>query len=360
MTQAAATATLWIDEGTWQRGVDRCVAMALGGIPREFPCQIPLSFSEPQFLTRPRDLTPVFYGCHDWHSAVHSHWSVLRACRCCPEADWVADGVALLAAQLQAEPLAAEARFLGAGHRAGFERPYGLAWMLQLTAELRESQLPLAAQWLTFLQPLEAIAVARFRDWLPRLPRPNRTGEHSQTAFAMGLVADWVRIADDVAMQRLIQETTLRFHSEDAALPLAMEPGPFDFLSPALASADLMRRCLDRSTFAAWLSQALPAATSRTHLPTPVTVADFADGKLAHYAGLNFSRAWMAAGIASGLPADDPRRTLWQVWAGEHLAAGLPALASDEYAVTHWVGSFAMYALTDRGLTAAVAQTVTV
>lgn len=350
MRAFAETPVRDIDDATRQRALDRCVWMALQGIPREFPSQIPLAFCEPLLVTRPRDVTPVFYGCYDWHSSVHSHWSLLRACHVCPGADWAPEAAALLAAQFQEEPLAAEARFVGASHRAGFERPYGLAWLLQLTAELRESPLPLAAQWLTFLQPLEGIAVARFRDWLPRLPQPNRTGEHGQTAFALGLVADWAENVNDVSLQRLVRETALRFHAADRALPLDREPGPFDFLSPALAAADLMRRCLDRSTFSAWLNQALPQATSRPHLPSPVTVADFADGKLAHYAGLNFSRAWMAAGIAAGLPADDSRNALWRGCADEHLAAGLPTLASDEYAVTHWVGTFAMYALTDRGL----------
>ncbi|OYW17839.1 MAG: hypothetical protein B7Z55_11755 [Planctomycetales bacterium 12-60-4] len=303
-------------------------------------------------------MTPVFYGCYDWHSAVHSHWSLLRACRFQPTAAWSNDAIALLESQFQPEALAAEERFMGAAHRAGFERPYGLAWLLQLTSELRQSLLPLAPRWLDALMPLETLAISRFHDWLPRLPRPNRTGEHSQTAFALGLLADWAVVAGHEATQRLVRDTAWRFHADDVELPLSWEPGPFDFLSPALAEADLMRRCLPPTEFAAWLTQALPESFRETWELHPVTVADFADGKLAHYAGLNFSRAWMSAGIAAGLPHDDPRRMHWQTCAAEHLSAALPALASDEYAITHWVGSFAMYVLTDCGLMATAAPTV--
>ena len=69
-------------------------------------------------------------------------------------------------------------------NNASFERPYGLAWFLQLTAELRQSSLPEATKWLNTLRPLEDEIVARVSAWLPKLAYPIRTGEHSQTAFA--------------------------------------------------------------------------------------------------------------------------------------------------------------------------------
>jgi hypothetical protein len=43
----------------------------------------------------------------------------------------------------------------------------------------------------TTLAPLEAEAALRLRTWLPKLHYPIRVGEHSQTAFAFGLVHDW-------------------------------------------------------------------------------------------------------------------------------------------------------------------------
>ena len=57
----------------------------------------------------------------------------------------------------------------------------------------------------TTLAPLEAEAALRLRSWLPRLHYPIRVGEHSQTAFAFGLVHDWARVTGDAAMQRLVE-----------------------------------------------------------------------------------------------------------------------------------------------------------
>lgn len=327
--------------------LQRCADMALGGIHREFPCQLPLMLDEPTEFRRPRELTPAFYGCYDWHSAVHSHWLLIR---------WLSLELHeptrnslvrdALSTSFTAGNLAAEYRFLNYPARTGFERPYGLAWLLQLTSELRTWSDPIASTWLNHFRPLEELAVSRFRDWLPKLPAPIRTGEHSQTAFALGLVADWADYAADKVTAKLVGENALRFHAADRNLPLHLEPSGHDFLSPSLATADLMRRFLEPPAFSDWLSAALPGFPIETRL-APVTLpADVQDGKLAHYAGLNFSRAWMLLGLASGLPSDDIRRPALRQLAQAHVEAGTPMLECNEYSVTHWVGSFAMYALT--------------
>ncbi len=127
----------------------RCVDMALAGIHREFPCHLPLILDAPTVVHRPRDLTPAFYGCYDWHSAVHSHWLLARWLSVCGPATSEDSGVsAALEASLSVDNLAAEYQFLNHSSRVGFERPYGLAWLLQLCAELRTSShtLPNASQ----------------------------------------------------------------------------------------------------------------------------------------------------------------------------------------------------------------------
>ena len=101
--------------------------------------------------------------------------------------------------------MATELRYLRGGGRTAFARPYGLAWLLQLAAELREWRADAdAARWDAALEPLARETAQRIKDWLPKLTHPIRGGEHSQTAFAFGLVLDWARVADDLEMQRLI------------------------------------------------------------------------------------------------------------------------------------------------------------
>ena len=198
--------------------------------------------------------------------------------------------------------------FEGKG-RVSFERPYGLAWLLQLAAELRAWPDPEARSWARALAPLERTAAARLRTWLPKLVYPIRVGEHAQTAFAFGLVLDWARTSGDGEMAALIDARSRDYYQKDRDCPLAYEPSGEDFVSPCLAEADLMRRVLAPPAFAAWLRDFLP------QLPTgrsgrwlaPGIVTDRADPKLAHIDGLNLSRAWMLDGIAAGLPSGDRR-----------------------------------------------------
>ncbi len=322
--------------------IDRCVEMALTGITREFPCQFPLMLTKPGTFHRPRELTPVFYGCYDWHSAVHNHWLLVRALAVTEYAPWRAAATELLTRQLDSRALLAEAQFLGDPVRTGFERPYGLAWLLQLDAELFRSAVPEARNWRQSLEPLTRIAVERFRNWFPQLSVPIRTGEHSQTAFAMGLIHDWAKTVDDPSIMALMESTAMRFHSHEQNAEVQREPSAYDFLSPSLAVADLLRRVLPPSEFGKWLQGFYPSGADFT----PVRTVSLADGKLAHFAGLNFSRAWMMAGIAAGLPEADPRMADWQRLALEHFQQGLDVIDSEEYAVTHWIGSFVIYALT--------------
>ncbi len=82
----------------------------------------------------------------------------------------------------------------------------------------------------------------------------------------------------------------------------------------------------------------------------PVVSPDRSDPKLAHLDGLNLSRAWMLEGIAAGLPKNDNRIQVIQSTADEHRRAGLAAVTGEHYEGGHWLGSFAVYLVTKRGL----------
>lgn len=330
----------------------RIAALAIDGVRREYPNKIAHVLVGDADALPPRTLTPVFYGCFDWHSAVHSHWCLVRLLRCFPDADWGREARSAIAGNVTPENAAEELRYLDVPDREGFERPYGLAWLLQLCAELREWDDADGREWLSRLEPLERLAAERFRTWLPKLTHPIRSGEHSQTAFALGLVLDWCETASEGRLRDVVRESAIRFHRNDVDAPLHFEPSGHDFLSPSLAEADLMRRVLPDDEFAEWLSRFLPSIPrdgSTDWLP-PGIVTDPADGKLAHLHGLNLSRAWMLEGIAAALPENDPRRSTLQSTAAAHRDAALPTVTGEHYAVSHWLGSFAVYLLTRRGL----------
>lgn len=330
----------------------RVVHLAMDGIVREYPNKIAHVMHSDADARPPRELTPAFFGCFDWHSAVHSHWCLVRLLRSRPDAEWATAARDTLRTSFKPENVAGELRYLTGDDRAGFERPYGLAWLLQLTAELHEWDDDEATGWRKALQPLEDLAAARFRDWLPKLSHPIRSGEHSQTAFALRLVIDWATSTGQAETGDLVRERAIDFHAEDVNASLHREPSGHDFLSPSLAEADLMRRCIGPEKFAAWLSRFLPQLPTdgTANWLTPASVSDPSDGKIAHLHGLNLSRAWMLHGIVAGLPTDDARIATLESTAAAHADAALPAVTGEHYAISHWLGSFAVYLLTNRGI----------
>ncbi|HSN18391.1 MAG TPA: DUF2891 domain-containing protein [Gammaproteobacteria bacterium] len=331
--------------------LERMARIALANLDREYPNHIQHLMDGDTDAATPRELHPVFCGAYDWHSAVHNYWLLVRLSRLMPEGRFVAEAHAFLERRFNPADVAQECRYFDDPRRASWERPYGLAWLLQLSAELSEWGASDARRWRTTLAPLEAVARERFRVWLPKLWYPIRSGEHSQSAFALGLAYDWSRITGDAPMQALLRAKSIEFHRFDVDSPLAYEPSGQDFLSPVLAEADLLRRVMPPAEYATWLAKFLPQLPrDGTRWLEPAVSRDPSDPKLAHLDGLNLSRAWMLQGMAAGLPVDDARRAALLAAADGHAAAGLAAIREETYEGSHWLPSFAVYLLTGRGL----------
>jgi hypothetical protein len=317
---------------------------ALANIAREYP-------NHPQYLLEsdadalpPRIVHPVFFGCFDWHSAVHSHWLLIALLRAVPELALRAAVEAALDRTFTPAKLAVEASYLA--RRPSFERPYGLAWAMLLCAEAADTR------WAAALAPLASAARANVEAWLGALRYPVRSGTHNQTAFALTLVHDAAEARRDEALLAAVRDKALACFHADARAPLALEPSGEDFLSPTLMAADLLRRVLAPTEFAAWLTAYLPDAPTADDpgrwLPC-AAVGDETDGKAVHLHGLNLSRAWNLTNIAKALPGDDARVPAFRAAAERHAEAGLRATrATRHYAGDHWLPSFAAYLLTDR------------
>ena len=335
----------------------RFAALALKCLHQEYPNHISHTLNGDSDARPPHELTPAFYGCLDWHSDVHGHWLLVRLMRLFPDAPFVTAARTAIARSLTPQNIAGEIAYLRAAGRASFERPYGLAWLLRLAAELRRADDAEARSWAATLAPLESEVAARLEGYLPKLYYPIRIGEHDQSAFSLGLIWDWAAVSGDAQMRAALIDVAQRFYSSDRNCPLAYEPSGEDFLSPCLAEADFMRRVLAPAAFARWLSAFLPqipraggAGADLTAWLPPGVVTDRADPKLAHIDGLNLSRAWMLEGIAHGLPAHDPRIPALLAAATQHAAAALPAVTGEHYEGGHWLGTFAVYLTSQAGL----------
>lgn len=326
--------------------------LALACVHKEYPNKISHSLNSDADVQPPRKLTPAFYGCYDWHSSVHGHWLLARLARTFPDAPYAEEARQALRQSLTAENIRIEAAYLRAKGRASFERPYGLAWLLQLGGELREWDDPLARELSANLRPLEDAVLDRLKVWLPKLSYPVRVGEHAQTAFAMGLMMDYARVTGDAAFSELLSSKARQFYLADRICPIAYEPSGEDFLSPCIAEADVMRRVLPPAQFSKWLRDFMPQLRSHSDPGwlKPAVSPDPSDPKLAHLDGLNLSRAWMLEGIASGLPAHDKRLHVLEAMAAAHRKSGLAAVTGEHYEGGHWLGTFAVYLVTQRGL----------
>ena len=336
---------------------ERFAKLALACVAKEYPNKISHVLNSDADVAPPRKLTPAFCGCYDWHSSVHGHWLLVRLVRTFPDASFAPAAREALGKSLTAENLKQEAAYIRGPGRSSFERPYGLAWLLQLCAELREWDDPLAKEIVANLHPLEEAAVERLSTWLPKLSHPVRIGEHDQTAFGLGLMLDYARSVGNEGFAKLVSDSARKFFLADKDCPLAYEPSGEDFLSPSLGEADVMRRVLSPTEFASWLKGFMPqipaardGGSYNTDWLQVVISPDRSDPKLAHLDGLNLSRAWMLEGILSVLPQNDPRRPALQATADAHRLAGLAAVTGEHYEGGHWLGSFAVYLTTRRGI----------
>jgi hypothetical protein len=337
------------DPGSPDPQIDPAVASrlaeaALGHVAREYPNGLAIALSGPQDLGTPRALHPIFFGSFDWHSCVHSHWLLARLLRARPSLPEAAAIRAHFDQAFTPDKVAGELAYLERPTSAGFERPYGWAWLLHLSGELRRHDEPRARVWDLALRPLAECFVARFHAYLPKADYPVRAGVHSNTAFALALAHEYALTVEDRPLAEQIERKALAWYAHDEDCQ-AWEPSGDDFLSPALIEAELMRRVLPEGGYDGWFARFLPRAAvgEPATLFAPARVSDRSDGKIAHLDGLNLSRAWCWRGVARAT-GEGPLRRVAREAADRHLAAGLPQVTGD-YMGEHWLASFALLAL---------------
>ena len=318
-----------IDEATARR----FMGIALSHVGQEYPQKLDHVLNSDADAVPPRVLHPIFHGSFDWHSCVHGWWLLLTCARLHPATAEAAEVRRRAGELFTPVNIEAERAYLDRPGSAGFERPYGWAWLLKLHAEASRHD-DLGAR----LQPLALAFAARFHAHLPKLTYPIRTGTHFNTAFACLMALEWAE-THDPALAALIRARATDWFGDDRDCQ-AWEPGGDEFLSSALSEALLMQRVLG-ADFTGWIGSFLPrlAGGEPASLFTPAIVSDRTDGKIAHLDGVNLSRAWAWKRLAADLPGVAASEI-----AARHLAASLPHIDAD-YAGTHWLASFALLAL---------------
>jgi hypothetical protein len=313
---------------------DRLLEMAVANIQRDYPVHWTRLISGPEDLVPQREWHPVFAGSYDWHSCVHQTWLAARLLRAYPELPGASSARRVLSDLVTEAGCVQEAAFFASDAGQHWERPYGWAWLLTLDAEL------VGTPW--SVSPLSSVLRDRWLSWIRDARLPVRVGTHANTAFATGLVLDAAR--GDSELVEACESAALRWYLGDSDYG-GFEPDAADFLSPALAEADLMRRILDGPEFGQWLTAFLPdlEADRWQVLREPVQINHPSDPYGSHLAGLALSRAWGWQAVADALPSDHRYAALARDAAELHAAAGWEYVFGYGYSAEHWLGTFAVY-----------------
>jgi len=320
---------------------NQLVELPLQCINQEYPYKLGQVITSDADLQTPSALHPIFYGCFDWHSAVHGHWSLVRLLKEFPEMEKEDEIKQLLKKQLTKEKVRQEMLYFEKKYNKTFERTYGWAWLLKLSAELHTWNTPLARELEENLKPLSESIAVKYQEYLPKLNYPIRVGTHSNTAFGLSFAYDYATTYKDDDFKKLIQKRAKDFYMTDASCPITWEPSGYDFLSPCLEEVDVMRKVLSKDDFFKWIKTFLPELLASDFSMPLGEVSDRTDGHLVHLDGLNFSRAWCFYGLANQY---DEFKHLEKL-ANKHLAYSFPNLVDDDYEGGHWLGSFAINAM---------------
>ncbi len=322
-------------------GANTLVKLPLHCMNTEYPNRLSQTLGGDEDLKTPSILHPAFYGCFDWHSAVHGHWSLVSLLKLFPEMDKAETIKEKLLQNISKENIEAEVAYFLGKHNKSYERTYGWAWLLKLVEEVHTWEAPIARELENNLQPITDLIVEKYIEFLPKLNYPIRVGEHPNTAFGLSFAWDYANAVNNIVLKDLIEQRAKDFYLKDAGCPINWEPGGYDFLSPCLEEAALMKRVLTTAEFKVWLSLFLPQLRDKYFGLETGEVSDRKDGKLVHLDGVNFSRAWSLNKIAKGLPEYEHLKQI----ANDHINYSLPSIVDDSYEGGHWLGSFAIYAL---------------
>lgn len=309
-------------------------------IDKEYPNKPGHVLGDDNWLQPPRMLHPAFYGCFDWHSSVHGHWTLVTILSQFPEFEFRDEIIHKLKKNLTTENILQEVAYFDDPHNKDFERTYGWAWLLKLDEALHDWDDPAAKELQQNLQPLTQMIANKLSGFLDKLNYPIRVGEHTNTAFGLSFALDWADRFDKDLGNKIRSKAT-EYYAKDQGCPLSWEPGGFDFLSPCLQEASLMLKVLGPERFTQWINQFLPELMDTPDKwIKPAIVSDQSDGKLAHLDGLNYSRAWCLFEIGHTFNQE----AMLQL-AIQHFQFSYEKLDQNEYAGSHWLASFATYAL---------------
>lgn len=335
VTSIAFSQNLTIDEA------NHLASLPVKCLQQEYPNKLnQLLLNETELLS-PKVLHPAFYGCFDWHSSVHGHWSLVYLLSNFENLKDKELIIEKLQINLSKENIAQEILYFEKTHEKSFERTYGWNWLLKLQHELEISNDSYAKELADNLRPLTNLIIKRYIEFLPKLLYPIRVGTHSNTAFGLTNAWDYAVFSGNIALQNSIKVNAKRMFLKDENCPFNWEPSGTDFLSPCMEEVAIMQRILPEKDFLLWVKKFAPQLFSKKWKWEVAKVSDRTDGHLVHLDGLNFSRAWNLYDLIQHYPKEFSHL---KSMADTHLSFSLPSIVDGNYEGEHWLASFALRA----------------
>lgn len=320
-------------------------SLPLKCLQQEYPNKLGQMLLDSTEIQSPKKLHPTFYGCFDWHSSVHGHWSLVFLLKRFPNLPNRTLIIQKLQTNLSRANIQVEIDYINKKHEKSFERMYGWNWLLKLQLELETYNEPFAQELAQNLKPLSDIIIERYIEFLPKLLYPVRVGTHTNTAFGLTFAWDYAVHSKNQRFQQSIRDNAVRMFAKDENCPFTWEPSGTDFLSPCLEEMALMQRVLPEGDFLIWLKKFAPKLFSKKFTWEVARVSDRTDGHLVHLDGLNFSRAWNFYRLINQYPK--PFAHLKPL-ADFHFNFSLPAVVDGNYEGEHWLASFALHAFEEK------------
>ncbi|MGH9068310.1 MAG: DUF2891 family protein [Acidimicrobiales bacterium] len=325
------------------RALADLAAVVITAVGREYPHMLIQELHSDRDVVPPRVLNPSFFGSYDWHSAVHSHWTLVRCLRAGVPAEIAAAIADTLDDHLSPERLAGELGFYSSPGGRTAERPYGWAWLVMLHAECVRLANPAGDRWAGALDQLSALFKDRLREYLSStLAFPIRSGTHANTAFCLQLLHQAAVAVGDRALADTVVDGVRKHYVSDQVLGWFDPPSGSDFLDPALVEAALVAKVLDADDFHAWFDRVGPADGMPEWGP-PAFAPGGSDPGTLHLEGLVMSRAWCLDALGKLLGSGVPLGRAALSGRDAHLAAVSAIDPTDGFSRAHWLPTFAVY-----------------
>jgi hypothetical protein len=298
----------------------------------------------------PKDYWPSFYGCYDWHSAVHNHWAMVKLLKLyptIPEANALNDKLEL---SFNAENIKEELAYLKSHEDGFFEFPYGQSWLLKVADELIKWDDPRAKRWLNNLKPLTEYIVSVHLNVWPPLKSVNLSGSHDSPAMGLSFAYDYAVSSKNKKLKEIVSQAAIRFYGDIANAPLNEEPFDYDFMSAGLLVTDLMRKVLAPKEYVSWLKSFSPELfiAGKVNIPLKLDRVDKHDGYEAHWDGFHLNRIWCLNGILKTLPADALSKEAKSEWVSAMNGMwdyAQESIGKGNYDIDHWLSTFSVFAL---------------